>query len=250
VSVIYTSGFDRVAHVYSELWSDAKAGRLQREAVWRHTGHLIRAGSRVLDLGCGTGDDALMLTSCGASVTGIDSSPEMVRVACASGVDARVCPIEHLDRVDGSFDVVWSNFGALNCVENPGGLRDSLAKATRPGGHLVVCTMNRVCAWETLWYLSHGEFAKSARRWRGEASSSLLARVFYPTAKTITRAFAPNFRLVARHGIGVAVPPSYVSGIANSMMEAFASFDCQFASLLVLRALGDHQLLIFRNEAG
>ena len=249
MSVIYTSGFDRVAPSYSELWTDAKAGRLQREAVWREAGHLIHEGIRVLDLGCGTGDDALMLTSRGAHVIGIDSSPEMVRMARAAGIDARVCPIEHLDRIEGSFDVVWSNFGALNCVENLGDLRDRLAKATRPGGHLVVCIMSRVCAWETLWYLAHGGFSKSVRRWKGEAGSSLVSRVFYPTVRTITSAFTPNFRLIAKCGIGLAVPPSYVNGISDSTMEALASFDRNFASLPVLRALGDHQLLIFRNEA-
>jgi hypothetical protein len=109
--------------------------------------------------------------------------------------------------------------------------------------------MGRFCAWETCWYLAQGHPSKATRRWKGEATSSLVSRVLYPTVGAIARAFAPDFRLVARHGIGVAVPPSYVTGIADSTVEALASFDRNFASLPVLRALGDHQLLIFRNGA-
>jgi 2-polyprenyl-3-methyl-5-hydroxy-6-metoxy-1,4-benzoquinol methylase len=37
--------------------------------------------SRAVDLGCGTGTLARMLASGGASVTGIDPDPEMLRVA-------------------------------------------------------------------------------------------------------------------------------------------------------------------------
>lgn len=237
------NSFDLVAPRYFELWSGAKAGRLQREAVWRHTAHLIHEGARVLDLGCGTGDDALMLASRGAQVIGIDSSPEMVRIARAAGVDARVCAIEDLNRVPGSFDLVWSNFGALNCVEQLPAL-----KSLRPGGHVILCVMSRFCAWETLWHLAHAQAKKATRRWCGESHSSLAPRVFYLTAHAIQTSLAPGFELIARHGIGVAVPPSYVTGISDATMDTLASFDGNLASLPVFRAIGDHQLLIFRKS--
>jgi ubiquinone/menaquinone biosynthesis C-methylase UbiE len=73
--------FDLLAERYEALWSRSAIGRLQREAVWRVVDTLFRPGDTVLDLGCGTGDDALHLMSAGVAVHGVDSSPEMVRIA-------------------------------------------------------------------------------------------------------------------------------------------------------------------------
>ena len=72
----------------------------------------------VLDLGCGTGEDAQQLGRAGVRVRAIDASPEMVRIARHRGVDAEVGNIEELEHLDGTFDGVISDFGALNCVED------------------------------------------------------------------------------------------------------------------------------------
>jgi len=247
VTALSAQGFDRIATEYANLWTGTKAGQLQREAVWRYTAHLFPPQSRILDLGCGTGDDALMLRARGAVVTGIDASAEMVRIACDRGVDSHHCTIEHLGELPGKFDGVWSNFGALNCIEQLPGLRRPLARILNPEGWLVVCLMSRVCLWETIWYTLHGRLRKATRRWSGETSSSVAQRVFYPTVRSVCRAFAPDFSLVSAHGVGVAVPPSYVTGISNSGMDRLAALDRHLASLPILRSLGDHRLLIFRK---
>jgi ubiquinone/menaquinone biosynthesis C-methylase UbiE len=247
VTVLSGQGFDRIAREYATLWTGTKAGQLQREAVWRHTSHVFQSGNRVLDLGCGAGEDALMLTARGIHVTGIDASVEMVRIACERGVDARHQAIENIAGIPGMFDVVWSNFGALNCVERLPDLRELLTRAVNPGGWLVVCLMSRVCLWETIWYALHGRFRKAVRRWSGEAKSSVAERVFYPTVWSVGRAFAPDFTLVSANGIGFAVPPSYVTGIPNAVMDRLAALDGHVASWPILRSLGDHRLLIFRK---
>jgi SAM-dependent methyltransferase len=46
--------------------------------------------SRTVDLGCGTGTLARMLASGGASVTGVDPDPEMLRVARSRDLEGRV----------------------------------------------------------------------------------------------------------------------------------------------------------------
>ncbi len=67
--------------------------------------------------------------------------------------------------------------------------------------------MASFCLWETLWFAAHGRFGHAVRRWYGIASSSVAPRIFYPTVKTVRQALAPDFSLVASHGIGFAVPP-------------------------------------------
>ncbi len=241
------TGFDGLASSYHTLWTGTPAGGMQREAVARRIGPLFPPGSRVLDIGCGTGDDALALEARGVHVTGIDASPEMVRTARERGVNASVRRAEDLDDLEGLFDGVLSNFGALNCVHELGGMRGSLARLMRPGGWLAVCLMGRVCAWESVWYLLRRDAARATRRWSGEAASSLASRVFYPTVANVRRAFAPDFTLRSWHGIGLAVPPSYVTGFSSPAIRRLAILDRRIASLPLLRACSDHRLLLFRK---
>jgi SAM-dependent methyltransferase len=220
-------------------------GHLQREAVWRHIGGLFQPGQAVLDLGCGTGEDALRLMQAGLRVRAIDASAEMVTIARGRGVDAETLPIENCGHLKGSFDIILSNFGALNCVEDLESLRDPLARLVRPGGHLAICVIGRFCAWETAWALLHGQPAKAFRRWRKSAMSSLGIRVFYPSRKRMEAAFRPRFKLVSWCGIGLCVPPSYITGLSPGVLQKLDAFDRRVAHWPLLRGLSDHRLFVF-----
>ena len=139
------SAFDKLAMRYDELWTDSPVGRLERDEVWRCLERLFRPGDRLLDLGCGTGEDAVHLERLGAKVLGIDASPAMVRVACARGVDASVLGIEDLASISGHFDGAISNFGALNCVADLAAVRVALARLILPRGYFAVCLLGRFC---------------------------------------------------------------------------------------------------------
>jgi 2-polyprenyl-3-methyl-5-hydroxy-6-metoxy-1,4-benzoquinol methylase len=246
-----SAAFDRIALRYDELWTNTETGRLQREAVWHRTDPLFPAGSRILDLGCGTGEDALHFARRGVSVRAFDASSEMVRLARtrnvdASGVVIEELAIEALDQLEGNYDGVFSNFGALNCVRNVERLRSPLACLIRPGGYLALCVIGRFCLWETAHYFLRGQFRKGARRWSGASeSASLGLPVFYPSVRQIERALRPNFSIVQTTGVGLCVPPSYVSGLSPRSISNCAAIDCHLAHWPVLRSLSDHRLLTF-----
>src|SRR2546422_71151 len=75
--------FDRIAEYYDVLHDDVDylAECLLLEKVF--SGFLRRQPASLLDLGCGTGNHALILAKRGCRVTGIDSSAGMLRVARA-----------------------------------------------------------------------------------------------------------------------------------------------------------------------
>jgi ubiquinone/menaquinone biosynthesis C-methylase UbiE len=244
-----TTAFDNLASQYDRLWTCTTIGQLQREAVWRNIASLFKPGETVLDLGCGTGEDAVRLINAGLRVHGIDASPEMVRIARDRGVDAEVLPIESCRQLEGRFDAGLSNFGAMNCVEDLESLREPLGRLVRPGGYLVICLIGRFCLWETAWSLSHARPAKAFRRWRTSAMSSLGFRVFYPSKEKLESSLGPHFTLLNWRGVGLSVPPSYVTGLSDGVLHKLDAFDRRIAHWPVLRGLSDHRLFVFvRNS--
>jgi ubiquinone/menaquinone biosynthesis C-methylase UbiE len=245
---IRQAAFDKIASRYDALWSDTAVGKAQRSAVWSRIDPLFEKGDFVLDLGCGTGVDALYLRSRGVAVYGIDSSPQMVEVARRRGVEAHCCPIERLQYFDLRLDGVLSNFGALNCLESLASIAGPLARMVRSGGHLALCFLNHVCLWEIAFYLFHTKPGKAFRRLRGRADSSIGASVFYPSGSDIVSAFQTDFRLLKSYGIGLSVPPSYVKGLTHWEIEQLSALDRRLAHKPVLRSLADHRLYIFERK--
>jgi ubiquinone/menaquinone biosynthesis C-methylase UbiE len=113
-----------------------------REA-WRHrlVDWLPPAPAAVLDLGCGTGSLALLMTELGHVVTGIDLAEEMVaqaRAKCA-GRTAAFRVGNAADPVLGGsgYDVVTARHLLWTLPDPEAALRRWIA-ATRPGGRLVL----------------------------------------------------------------------------------------------------------------
>jgi len=188
-----TSPFHQIAPQYAELWSETSRGRAQREQVWLEIDGLFKTGDRILDLGCGTGDDALHLMSRGVEVFGIDSAEGMIEVARRRGVKAKAMAIEELRSLEDVFDGAISNFGALNCVADLSQVSEALARLVRPQGKLALCVMSRFC-WRTDW-------RHVPQRWSGHACWRGID-VYYRSAGSIARAFAPHFSYQRRVSIG------------------------------------------------
>jgi SAM-dependent methyltransferase len=242
---VVLKAFDDAAATYDRQWSRSPAGRVQREAVWRQLPKIFRAGNHVLDLGCGTGEDAEWLLSRGVQVTAIDPSAEMVRRARAKGVTAMVGDIRG---AVGSFDGVLSNFAALNCVADPSSLREPLSSLVRRGGHLALCMFGKVCAWETVWYGLQFDWQRATRRWGPKTrSKSLDVDVYYPPVAQVRAALEPDFVFLYAAGIGLLTPPSYVRGLSGRAVRAMGVLDRALACVPGLRSLCDHQLLVFRR---
>jgi SAM-dependent methyltransferase len=240
------ASFDKVAADYDRLWSSTPIGMSQRSAVWDAVDPLFQTGSRILDAGCGTGVDALHFQSRGVRVFGVDNSPKMIQIAQSRGVEAQVRRIENLDGFERRFDGAISNFGALNCVERLDLVATALAKLIRKDGHLALCFLGRICAWEIGYYLLHANPKKAFRRWGSRSNSELAGKVFYFSKNFIALTFSPYFRLKQYQGIGLCVPPSYVT-LSQTLVDKLAAIDQRTAHRLLLRSFSDHSLYVFER---
>jgi SAM-dependent methyltransferase len=91
-----------------------------------------RPGERILDIGCGEGTLTNKIIERGATVLGIDASPEMVAAARAKGVDALLLPAEDMQFFT-EFDAAFSN-ATLHWVLQKEQAARAILRALKPGG--------------------------------------------------------------------------------------------------------------------
>jgi cyclopropane fatty-acyl-phospholipid synthase-like methyltransferase len=131
----YDRGMDQV--------SRGRVGAIKRDVAAQ-----VAPGSRVLEIGCGTGELGAMLVDRGCVVEGFDQSKGMVKAArdriAADGLEGKLTVRRMgVDGMDGlaedSFDLVVSTlvFSELSDDERRFALRHA-ARALEPGGRLVI----------------------------------------------------------------------------------------------------------------
>lgn len=109
----------------------------------------IRAGEKVLDIACGTGNTAIMARARGAHVTGLDLTPELLAVAQENAANEGCGDItwkegdaENLPFPDGAFDVVVSSCGLMFAPDQQK-VAEEVARATKPGGRIAIQAWTR-----------------------------------------------------------------------------------------------------------
>lgn len=249
------AAFDDLAGDYDADFTHSPVGSALRAIVAGRFAKAFEGAQRVLDLGCGTGEDAIRLADAGVSVLGIDASPAMVRAAqekarrhgCAARVEFRCLPIERLGSADtgGLLDGVLSNFGALNCVNDLPGVTGAVAAKLTPGARLVWVLLGRHVPWEWGWFLLRADPARACRRLRGVTGWRGL-NIAYPTPGEVIRMLAPYFRVDALRPLGVALPPSYAAAGLNRrprMLAALTRLEHSLQNRRALAYFADHYIV-------
>jgi|SRR5579875_410812 len=90
-------------------------------------------GERILDVGCGDGALSDKIREAGATVVGVDSSPEMVEAAKRRGIDARLGDAGDL-KFAAEFDAAFSNAALHWMKRDPDAVLRSVRKSLKPGG--------------------------------------------------------------------------------------------------------------------
>ena len=237
--------FDRHAAVYDRIFSSTEI----RSEVWEIADRLFLPGMDMLDLGCGTGDDAIHFAQRGVNVTAIDISPKMMsqleRKAsdtvrfCTADMRA-YCPTSGLD---GAF----SNFSALNCVPE---LDWILRLPLVPGSHLVLTMMGRLYPLECAVSLLKGRPAIAFRRlWRsGEAVvEGVRFNVYYHGLRSMKKALGLRFDLISVKGLRSLMPAPHLEHLRKySAIRRLEPFDRWLCSHRATAVCSDHFVTVWR----
>lgn len=105
------------------------------------------AGHTMLDAGCGTGRFMHLLEAQGANVVGVDRDPDALAIAHTRTTGALILGDTHqLPLSDRSVDVAFA-VTVCEFTANPARVVAELARVTKPGGRVVVGSLNRTSPW-------------------------------------------------------------------------------------------------------
>ncbi len=245
--------FDALAPTYDQDFSTSIiAGELRTRAHKRLAQH-FQPGAHVLELGCGTGEDARSLARRGVQVTATDASPAMLSIARAKTAAEPLIRVEplnlnHLPSEFPTFDGAFANFGVLNCLADWRPFAAWLAARLPVSGIAAFGVMSPLCLWEMGWHSLHGNFPTAFRRLRPARFGEL--SIHYPTIRQLTREFAPYFHRIHVEPLGLCLPPSDVYGALerhSRLLQTLTALDRAFSRARPLALLADHYWIEFRR---
>lgn len=153
-------GYDMMAESYDQVEGRNAISERVRRTTLSVAIRQFRSGDRILELGCGTGRDAVALAKQGVNVVATDVSPEMVsatrhraeREGIAGNVTAIATTAANAAAAGGPYDGVYSNGAVLNLEPDLARVARGLGQTVRPGGLAVLTFANRVSLFELLLY--------------------------------------------------------------------------------------------------
>jgi SAM-dependent methyltransferase len=257
--------FDSIAAEYDHHILDNRINRLLRDRSVAFMRSTFRPGARLLEIGCGSGTETLELLADGHEILAVDISAAMLATvrakATARGLGGRLTTrklrageVGQLLTTEevGSFDGVYSTYGALNCEPNLSPIPPALHQLLRPDGRLVAGVFNRWCGFEVGVYGFLGRYRRAFGRRQNPVAveaSRFCVDAFAYSVPEFTRLFAPHFRLVRLEGVPVLLPPSdhtrYVEMVARHF-TTLDRWDAAFGRHFPFSWLGDHFLASFQ----
>jgi 2-polyprenyl-3-methyl-5-hydroxy-6-metoxy-1,4-benzoquinol methylase len=129
---------------HQSLWEAVPEGlgpsdfRLRRRFLLEH----VRAGERVLDLGCGEGAFTAELARAGVHALGVDVAQEPLRRARTRHPELELALVDGegpWELADASFDAVWAG-EVIEHVRDTGAWLSELRRVLRSGGRLLLST--------------------------------------------------------------------------------------------------------------
>jgi SAM-dependent methyltransferase len=172
--------YDEISHKYHENRARAVSDYTELPAVLRLAGEV--RGLNVLDAGCGPGRHSKRLLDKGASVTGIDISPEMIQIArehCAGRGEFFTANFERAKLKRGSFDLIVASL-CLMYSKEPGPVMRNFGRWLKRGGRLVFSVYHPV---RFLHKIPDFDFSKRRKVWiHLQGCDVTVFNYYHPTA--------------------------------------------------------------------
>lgn len=259
-----TTDFDAAAAGYDTSFTHAVIGKAQRKRVYKLLADVLQksAPQKILEVNCGTGEDAIWLAEQGFDVVATDLSEKMIGVAQNKSDMAnpvfKTLDINELPKhfQGEKFDLIFSNFGGLNCL-SPIRLELFFKNASdllTPNGRLALIIMPKNTKWEQAYFLAKGDSKNAFRRNKNSAIANVDGQnvlTFYYNPNETAALAHPYFDAVQTNPIGFFLPPSYLEPFFSKHPNLFSildTFESGVTHLSFLARHADHYFIDLRKR--
>ena len=253
--------FNAAAKDYDDIFTNTKIGRLQRNSVWRYLESILPKNNiNILELNCGTGEDAIWLGKKGHKILATDVSEKMIEetrkkvnnLELSDFISAHQIDINEIDKLLSAqkFDLAFSNFGGLNCLNEKElkNLSQSLKPLLNQNGRFVAVVMPDFCMIESVYFLLKFRFDQVLRRKKNQLVNIGNGNIetYYYCHKRFSKIFSDEFYINNIIGIGMFVPPSYLNNFfknKNIILKFLSKLENIFAKHTFSASMSDHYLI-------
>ncbi len=258
--------YDHQSVIFDELYGGDTMIAWKRARVRAAAAAGLPGNASVLELNAGTGEDAAWFAGQGHRVHATDVSAgmqEQLIVKMEKGgwrdqVTNEICSFTELAQLKqrGPFDLVFSNFGGLNCSPHLDKVLAELPSLLKPGGHALLVIMPSFCLWEFLM-LFRGRFRTAFRRFAGKKGAKanlegMSFRCWYYSAASIRKMTREHFTITKIEGLCTIAPPSYIQGFDRKYPRAWkwlTEKEKKYSGKWPWRNCGDYMIISLQRRS-
>ncbi len=223
--------------------------------------------SHILEIGSGSGAETVEMLKSGHELVAVDISQKMLdtlsKKAGAVGLSDRLTTIKLraselgtlTSQYRGSFDGIYSTYGAINCEPDISMLPEQMYNLTTGEGKVIMGIYNKLCVSDPMLHAVGLKLNRVFERMRApvpEGRSRFCIDVYPYSSSYISRLFGDYFRTVRVEGVPVILPPSnynskmFPSGRDHSLL---ISLDSRLSFHFPFKFIGDHFLISMKRKS-
>ena len=250
-------GFGNVADEYDSMQGINIPVKIMREKFYKTVDSYIKPPAYILELNCGTGIDAFYFANAGYNVVATDISDKMLMNARSKGtlknLSFEKLNLAELKKATGKYDLVISNLGGVNCLDDLSKLSRDVSELLNPKGYFIVSVMPQFCLWEFA-LIFKGEFKRALRRLKRDGvianvgGEQIFVRYYSP--KKFYSYFKNNFHLNKTTGLRIFAPPQPASHWYQkhpSITKFLDIIDNKIESFYFSSLIGDYYIAVLQK---
>lgn len=252
-------GFSLIYDEYDELNTFNNKALWQRKRIYSHVNKFLLPKHSMLEINAGSGIDAVYFAQRGNKVVATDLSDgfelqfqkKIDEFKLGDKLSFVKLPYSELERLlPQKFDYIFSNFGGLNCIEDPMEVINKFKEILNPGGKVSLVIMPKHYPGE--WMLLLKDRKTALRRYSKETIKANVEGfkidVWYHSLKTIKKGIVKDYELLKSENLGTIFTQNKFLGKENPRIFKFILKINMLLRWITPSGVGDYYIVTFQKK--
>lgn len=251
-------GFGNMADEYDAMRETNIPVKIMRNKFYEAVSSFVKPPADILELNCGTGIDAFHFAESGYKITATDISDKMLINAMNKGshlnLTFKKLNLQRLDKLEEKYDLIISNLGGLNCLNDLSKLSEDIPTLLKSNGFFIASVMPQFCLWEFA-LLFKGELKRALRRLKknGVIANVGGEKIFvrYYSPRKFYSYFSKDFVLKKTTSLRIFAPTQPASHWYQkhpSLSKFLDSIDNKLESFYPTSFIGDYYIAVLQKK--